>query len=454
MFLALLPAVCTAQTAPTEKPPLNLLLVSIDTLRADHVGAYGYFRATTPAIDALAKDGILFERCISPLARTTPSHASLLTGLYPIEHGLIDNITHERNLLVLSDDVETYAEAARSAGYHTAAFVSAAPVKRETGLSAGFEVWDEPDASQRPADETNASFLPWLAKAKDAPFFAWVHYFDPHTPYRPPAPFDGMFKSDDALRAYMKERKFADKAEKQHAEGDVKGAKAWNSEEAINRYDGEVRYVDEQFARVVAALKETGVWDRTVVVVMSDHGEGLGQHDWPNHGGYWREQLHVPLVMRIPGVSARREPAPISTVDILPKLLATCDRLPKAKFSAQASSLPPDAAGVIYSQTPGNSGSTIRTLTSERWRLVRRPGKGELLFDLAADPFELTDVASLHKEEAERMRKQLDAIVAAQSENARRFKPARAEPARRQRVDQLKELGYIETEGEEDEEKP
>ncbi|GMU37142.1 MAG: sulfatase [Phycisphaerae bacterium] len=438
-----------ANVAPAVKG-FNLLLVSIDTLRADHLGCYGYFRDTSPTLDALAKEAVLFRECHSPLARTTPTHASLLTALYPIEHGLTDNITHERNQLVLADPVLTYAEVARQAGYRTAAFVSAAPVKRDTGLNAGFEVWDEPDASQRSADETNAPFLRWLSSAAEGPpFFAWLHYFDPHTPYRPPADYADRFQTDDKLRAYMRERRFADEASKQHSDGPIKDAKSWNTEEAINRYDAEIRFADDQLARVFATLKAAGAWDRTVIVVTSDHGEGLGQHDWPNHGGYWQEQLHVPLIIRVPGTEARQVRTILSTVDILPTLLGMTDRLPKGELPSQASGrnvlVEQGESPSAYAQTPGDRGSTIRTLTTPRWRYIHRPGRGDLLFDRLADPHELNDVSSKHPDVIGAMRDELRNQLDRQSERQSRYGATRA-PARKERVNELRELGYIDDE--------
>ncbi len=447
-----------ADAAPAAKG-FNLLLVSIDTLRADHLGCYGYFRDTSATLDALAQEAVLFRECHSPLARTTPTHASLLTALFPIEHGLTDNITHERNQLVLADPVVTYAEVARQAGYRTAAFVSAAPVKRDTGLNSGFEVWDEPDASQRSADETNGPFLRWLNEAAEGPpFFAWLHYFDPHTPYRPPADYADRFQTDDKLRAYMQERRFAVEASKQHSDGPIEDAKSWNMEEAINRYDAEIRFADDQLARVFATLKAAGAWDRTVIVVTSDHGEGLGQHDWPNHGGYWQEQLHVPLMVRVPGTEARQVRTILSTVDILPTVLGMTDRLPKGGLLSQASGrnvlIGEGEAQAAYAQTPGDRGSTIRTLTTPRWRYIHRPGRGDLLFDRLTDPHELNDVSSKHPDVIGAMRDELSKQMERQSERQARYGATRA-PARKERVNELRELGYIDDEdpdaGEEDE---
>ncbi len=438
------------ESVDADRP--NFVLITIDTLRADHLGCYGYFRDTSPALDALARESLRFEHCVVPLARTTPTHASLLTGLYPLEHGVVDNVTHSRRQQVLPDDIRTYAQIAEEAGYATAGFVSAAPLKRESGLSRGFQTWTEPADAQRPADETTADALAWLNRPPETPFFLWIHYFDPHSPYRPPDPYDAMFTTDDALKRYMEERRFAEETQKQHIGGEVRAAKSWDSAESINRYDGEIRFVDTQFARVLEALRTEPLWNNTVIVVTADHGEGLGQHNWPNHGGYWHEQLHVPLLIRVPRHAPGVVERPVSTVDILTTVLHLAPELPRRAHLEQSTGVDTLAAAEarpVVSQTPGDGDSTVWTLTTAEWRLVA-PGDGPLqLFRLATDPHELTDVASEFPETVKELHEHLTSCLSAQrAVRARSRGSSEGAPMSQERLRQLSALGYIDDDSE------
>ncbi|HEX4823175.1 MAG TPA: sulfatase-like hydrolase/transferase [Candidatus Polarisedimenticolaceae bacterium] len=290
LVVLLLAAAACGRPAPPAHP--NILLVTLDTTRADHLGAYGNKDAATPVFDRIAKEGVLFESVWTPTPLTTPAHASLMTGLYPAAHGVRNN-----GRLRLPAEAATLASVLAAAGYETGAFVGAFPVSRPFGFATGFKTFDDDfgqdekgrSRPERTADQVAARAMPWLAKMakEDAPFFAWVHFYDAHDPYTPPSPYAERFRA--------------------------------------RPYDGEIAFADATLGRIVGALRDAGVLDRTVVAVAGDHGEGLGDHGEPTHGLLLYEpMIHVPLAIRAPWTVAagKRIAAPASLVDLAPTLAA------------------------------------------------------------------------------------------------------------------------------------
>jgi arylsulfatase A-like enzyme/Flp pilus assembly protein TadD len=272
---------------PLAKAP-NVLLVTIDTLRADHVGSYGAPEVSTPTLDALAREGVRFQLAISASPLTLPSHASILTGLYPPAHGVRHN-----GLFRLEARFDTLAERLHSAGYATGAVMGSVVLARRYGLDQGFERYDDevsPHAAvpggylERDADAVTDRALEWLSTAR-RPFFLWTHYYDPHFEYRPPAPYADRFR----------ERPYA----------------------------GEIAFVDASLARLLAGLRESKLLDDTLIVATSDHGESLGEHGEVTHGyGLYDATLVVPLLLRGPGIPRGRViEEPVRTVDIAPTVL-------------------------------------------------------------------------------------------------------------------------------------
>lgn len=271
---------------------LNVVLISIDTCRADTLGCYGA-TVKTPSIDALAREGVLFETAIAPAPMTLPSHATMLTGTIPPFHGV-----HDNNDYRLGEDSETLAEILKSRGYRTGAIVSAFVLDRQFGLDQGFDTYldhfDPPRAAvnmaERRGAETSRLAIEWLDKNADRPFFLFVHYFDPHFPYEAPAPFAT-----------------------QHTGRHV-------------AYAGEVSYADHCVGRVIDHLRERGLYDSTLIIVTSDHGEMLGEHAEDSHGYFiYQGAIRVPLVVRLPGGDAGGRIAdPVGLVDLAPTI---CDVL-------------------------------------------------------------------------------------------------------------------------------
>ncbi len=279
---------------PGAAAGFNVLLITLDTTRADHLGCYGYEAADTPTLDGLAGEGILFADAVTAYPMTLPSHASILTGLYPPNHGVRDNGEYR-----LSDEHTTLAEVLQGQGYETAAFISAFVLDARYGLDQGFDTFDgsvDPTTSvvltdhinERSATRVTDAFLEWLHGRDHAPpFFAWVHYFDPHQPYRAPEPYSSHFPR--------------------------------------RPYDAEMAYMDSQIARLLRGVEEEGLKEKTLFIVVGDHGEGLGDHKESTHGVFiYGSVMRVPLIVSCPGLFRGPhvvDDAVVSTVDVFPTVV-------------------------------------------------------------------------------------------------------------------------------------
>ncbi|MGH0028547.1 MAG: sulfatase [Myxococcota bacterium] len=332
----LLLAVTAPACAPPRKPP-DVLLVTVDTLRADRLGVYGYPLDTSPRIDALAKQGVLFERAIAAAGRTAPAHASIFTSRYVRGHSM-----GARN-----GDSElvghvTLAEAFAAGGYRTGAFVGNLLLAGRLGFARGFDVYDDeltvpesnrPHVLERRADDTTERALHWLA-AGDEPAFLWVHYQDPHGPYTPPPPFDAAFEvpapPDEPVLEVAAFGATAGRIPRYQA---IEGLRRASQYEA--RYVGEIAYADRAIGRLVAALDARR--RPNVVLFTADHGESLGEggHYFKHVHSTGPDVAHVPLLLRAPGLAPERRREWVSHVDVAPTLLDLAG-LP----------LPPDAQGV------------------------------------------------------------------------------------------------------------
>ena len=446
-LLVLIFAAC-ARSAPTP----NLVIVTLDTTRADHLGLYGYFRDTSPALDAFAKQAIVFERNIAPMATTLPTHTSIFTATQPLEHGVLANGMHDGSRFVPTPSLHSLAAIAQAAGWRTAAFVSGMPLKRGSGIEGGFERFDEPAGMQRNAKETTRAALAWLEQTPDEPFLLWVHYFDAHWPYSAPPPYATMFRTDSRLEAMIEQRRIPSTVMRPMVE------KSEETRVSINRYDGELRYQDAQLGELLAALEARPDWGRTAVVIVGDHGEGLGQHGEAAHGGTWDEQLRAPLVMRIPGETPRRVASLVTAADLIPTLLGRLAVPALAPLLAQTSGRDVLADGAhpraVISQDTGRlrDAEEFRyALTQGRWKLLHVEHKGgpgrSLLFDLETDPFELMDVSTREPQVTEQLAAELKLLLDAQRRRGASLRggavPATTPPDP-EVLEQLRALGYVE----------
>ncbi len=277
-----------APAAALPKNPMNVLLITVDTLRPDRLSCYGSRFLETPSVDALARRGVLFKRAFAHNTVTLPSHANILLGLTPAAHGV-----HDNSNFVVPGEFLTLAEFLKRSGYATGAFVGAFPLDSRFGLTQGFDTYDdnygvqEPAAEvfvERPAESVIDRAWEWL-ESQPGPWFVWVHLFDPHQPYRPPEPFLSRFKDD--------------------------------------RYSGEVAYVDQALGRLFSKLRAKGLETKTLTILTGDHGESLGEHGEPTHGYFaYNATLWVPLIISFPGISPVEISANVCHVDIFPTVCA------------------------------------------------------------------------------------------------------------------------------------
>jgi arylsulfatase A-like enzyme/Flp pilus assembly protein TadD len=390
----------------------NLLLVTIDTLRADHVGVYGYAQAATPALDALAGRGVRFEHAHSAAPLTGPSHSTILTGLYPPVHGVRDNV-----VFALDPSHRTLATLLKARGYETGAFVGAYPVAAAFGFRQGFDTFVEnfhespiPGAgAQRRANEVADDAISWLQERGAGPFFLWVHFYDPHAPYDPPEPYKTTMTG--------------------------------------RPYDGEIAFADSQLGRVLEALRATGREGDTVVAVLSDHGESLGEHGELTHAVLvYESTLRVPFLLTGPGVATGKVVAQsVGTVDVAHTLMALLgfDGPPGSpgrdlRAAWGKGPLPPEPlyAESIFGRL-NCRWSSLRAWTAKDWKLI--DGHRTELFNLAEDPGETRNRAADEPQLVNRMRDALRSAVASMAPGGDRPRTAAVTP---EQEETLKSLGY------------
>lgn len=316
-----LAALCVGFASACGPARPNVIVVTIDTLRADRMGLYGHRRDTSPNVDRFAQDAIVFDNAITPQTMTTPALASMWTGLHPHQHGVL------RNLFLLPDAYETLAERLAAESYDTAAFVSNYVLIRElSNLQQGFVHYDdELDQKRLAGGERRAGpaidrVLEWLDSRSDAPFLMWVHLMDPHGPYTPPPPFDTRFARRGGKPRII--------PRKQIPLYQFLGSR--DRRFYVDRYDGEIAYMDQEFGRLIAGLRERGLYDDALILFNADHGEHLGEHGaYFSHGSHAYEgALRVPLILKLPREHERapdslppRDATLVSLLDVAPTIL-------------------------------------------------------------------------------------------------------------------------------------
>ena len=420
-LLGLALAACARHAAPEAQPPRarHVVLVTIDTLRADRLGCYGSRDVATPNLDRLSKEGLLAPEMMVHVPLTRPSHTSLLTGLLPSEHGIRDNVSGG-----LSPRIGTLAERFKQAGFETGAFVSSIVLSQQSGLNRGFDTYsdkfegDADDARflntlQKRGDVTLGEAIPWLEAHHAGRTFLWLHLYDPHDPYEPPEPYATRY--------------------------------------AGRPYDGEVAWTDELIGRLDTALERFGVKNETLFIVTADHGEGLGEHDENGHGFFvYQSTLRVPLLVRGPGVVAGgRLAVTAHSVDLFPTILEVAELPPAAKPLAGrslASALrgrlvPAEQAGYAESLLPllHFGWSDLRTLREGRFKYIQAPRPE--LYDLRDDPAEAKNLVGAEPSRAAAMKTALGRIL--DVERARSSEPSDGASIPEDLVEKLGALGYI-----------
>ncbi len=433
----------------------SIVLVTIDTLRRDHLGCYGYFRDTSPRIDALAAESVLFERALASMATTFPSHLSMLTGLYPHQHGKTSNRRSVREPFRSGAECRSVAAALASAGWETAAFVGSSVLHPRTGIGDGFRTFLGPEVGEGPrnAARTTDKALAWLARNAGAPFFLWVHYWDVHEPNRPARAYASLFASDPALAGWIARRgidaeelagtrALEDKppasprpAARRHDEPPTVVDRAY-VEDLWNRYDGCVREVDDQVGRLIDDLRARELWQRTIFAVTSDHGQSLGEDGAFGHGRITNVNVLVPLVIRFPaGVAGapRRIPELVSLIDLMPTILARVEEPLLGDFLAQVEGEDvlsggfsrPFACVQRASQFARHKNPLECALVSGRWKLIQREDGPEELYDLEGAG-ESVDVLAAHPDVAAELQGELRELW---SRVPRRAEAEAADPA-------------------------
>ena len=411
------------QTARSPRPKTparpNVLLITVDTLRADHVGAYGAKQAQTPTIDSLARDGLLFERAYSQVPLTLASHTSLLTGTYPFNNGVQDFTGQP-----LRPDIRTVAQALNAAGYATGAVVSSYVLDRSWGLNRGFDLYydvfrgssfleNDPGLVERKASASVDEALQWLRQPRTKPFFFWLHLYDPHSGYEPPEPFKTRF------------------------------AKA--------PYDGEVAYADSQLARLITYLKQRRLYDGTLIIFTSDHGESLGEHGEKEHGFFvYHSTLHVPLLIKPPAAQARpqRVAEPVAIMGIAPTIVEMLKLQDPIQKQFQTGGLlenrkagGPDT-GSVYSESFYSFSSfgwnPLRTINTANYQYIEAP-KPEL-YDLRNDPSETKNLITEQSAVASVLKEKINGLV---SRYAPQETPAAGSGLSAEAAEKLRALGYM-----------
>lgn len=440
---------CTGSKLRFSRSPI--ILISLDTVRADHLSCYGYYRDTSPAIDRIAAEGILFSNAVTPMPTTLPAHASLFTSRYPREHMVLQNGWK------IKGRFPRLAEALREAGYATGAVLGAAVLKRQMGLALGFDHYDDAfdrytslDEAlfgknrllRRTADQVVTAAMEWIeGRDPGQPFFLFMHFFDAHTTYDlVPDDYQRRFPPDPEQKRIMRRRN-QDSAFTQK----------------INHYDGGIRFIDDNLADFRRYLEDKGLFDKCLVLIVSDHGEGLGEHGYYHHGlQLYEAQVHVPFILRLPRnkQSGRRIEALTSLLDAAPTLLESAGLKPLPGSSGK-SVLPlvrgkrakvrdftllerrwysPENPRGFLDWEPGERFG----IRGERWKYIWHSESPAQLFDLRRDPHELNDRESDGEAVSAQMETALRrywAVLKKRKAEGREIDP--------KRLEELKALGYV-----------
>ena len=416
---SLLPWAAPAFAAPVGGP--NVVLITIDTLRADHIGCYGYGQIRTPNIDALAADGARFERAYTAVPVTLPSHTVMFTGTYPMLSGMHDFAANK-----LNPTQPTLASVLKEHGYATAAVIGSAVLDSRFGLNRGFDFYYDHfdfnrlqesnlEEMERPGNLVADVALDWLSKNYSRKFFLWMHLYDPHYPYRPPPPYASEYKD--------------------------------------RPYDGEIAFADAQVGRLIRFLKSKGRYANTLIVLSGDHGESLGEHGEKTHGFFiYNATLHVPFIIHLPGGPSPRVALPrivpdlVSLADLMPTVLQTLKlnippQVQGRNLLPMIRAKEPEEARSLYGETflprLHFNWSELRGIETANYHFIDAPRPE--LYDLAHDPGETQNLYAEKKAVAEEMRARLAALIRQYSAGQELAEKTGLDPALMER---LKSLGY------------
>ncbi|MCC6446457.1 MAG: sulfatase [Armatimonadetes bacterium] len=412
---------------------MNIVLIDIDTLRADHLGCYGYHRPTSPTVDRLASEGMLFENCLAPGIPTTPAHATIYTGMHPIAHRIV---THG-GAADLDNRLPFLPEQLERAGYTTCAIDNLYDIKR--WFARGYEFYINPARRHRlglmvTCDEINRRAIPWLKMHAREKFFLFIHYWDLHTPYLPPARYRNLFYQGDPFDPANKSLEAMDRQIFGEMWRDFwfpkLGGYVTDAEYIVSLYDGEIRYLDDGIARLLEALDETGAAEDTLVLLTADHGESMYQHDiFFDHHGLYECNIRVPLIVRWPGRAApgSRFTPMAQHPDLAPTLLDAAGA--KIPPETEGQSLVPILTGesveplydaVVLGECTWQAKWGLRT-DRHKFILSRQPdlhgSPVRELYDLSHDPGEEINLIDTHPDLARSLEDRLESWIARRLES-------------------------------------
>ena len=425
LFAALLLSPLLISSAPPVEEPPNVILITIDTVRADHLGCYGYKLIETPNLDSLAASGVRFQNAFTPVPITLPAHSVILTGTYPMRTGM-----HDFSGNRLNGTQPTLATVLHQKGYATAAVMGSAVLDSRFGLNRGFDFYydhfdfsrlDERniDAMMRPGNEVMDQALGWLEGNHKKPFLLWIHLYDAHHPYNPPSPYRERYRS--------------------------------------HLYDGGIAFVDAQVGRLVQYLKAHGLYEKSLIVVAGDHGEGLGEHGEKTHGFFiYDTTLHVPMIFKFPGAAAQDKlvvEEAANLADLLPTILdlvgvAQPGDLQGRSLVAAMRRKPTGVGEADYAETYlpriHFNWSELRGVRYRQYHFIDAPRPE--LYDVVSDPHELKNLYSTQRAIANEMRRRLGQLIA-QYTPAAAVKTAEATGLDPALMERLKSLGYVAVSG-------
>ncbi len=463
----------TAGVKPPTPDTPNVLLITIDTLRADHLGCYGNASINTPVIDALAAGGARYSNATSQVPLTLPSHTSILTSTYPPVHGVRDNARYR-----FSNSIPTLSEIMQESGYLTSAFVSAFVLDSRFGLDRGFDLYNDkvqnqalfyffsasppfalagglkllglmpPYKPERKANATTDAAIKWIEENQGERFFLWVHYFDPHGPLNPPVPYDTMYLSPSTDREEF--RRNQDRYISIQGRSDTKGLTPDDLEGIRALYKGEVTFTDHELGLLLERLNALGLSDRTLVVLTSDHGQSLSEHGYMGHSmELYQEIMHVPLIISWPGtIPSSVVNDPVQSIDIMPTILGLLKIEIPSSCRGRDLLEPPSAGNRLehdrwaYLETfhPHSARQKLMGLVSGRYKYIRTlEGDREEYYDIVNDPRESDNLAGREPGRTEASRMLLQQML----EEMEKYAASEEIPLDSQTVEAMKALGYI-----------
>jgi arylsulfatase A-like enzyme len=447
-------AQAVAPAAGGEHSRPSVLILAIDTLRGDHLHCAGNDLVLTPHMDALARDGVRFARCFSTAPWTLPSFASIYTGLLPYRHGAVGG-----DYAHLDESFTTIAEYLGEAGYRAMGLVSINYLMPSFGMAQGFNTripFDPNDDADDQATRISDLGCRFLEIHGQEPFYLFLHYFDVHAPYEPPAPYDRMYFPDNPHGSGVPILPLL-LSDLNRAPNKDSGIYDWlagvtNMTFPMRQYAAEVSYVDYQVGRVIARLQELGLYEDTLVILLADHGEHLGEHRiYFTHWLPYQETLHVPLLVKLPGSreAGRVVEEPVSTLDVLPTVLELTRLSPRTRLDGRSlvgllQGQPRGDASLLVAEQGASRDSFVKTVIEWPWKLLLfREGERARweLYDLARDPGELNNRKGQEPQVTARLQQRLDSLFPPECPlvEQERLRPVDLDPAARQK---LRALGY------------